>query len=69
MSTCSRTWEKRATGIEITGLRMKAVSVESRILSPRLLIGVFVLIASLAAMSQDQPAAQTPAAQPPRSNA
>jgi pilus assembly protein CpaC len=65
MSTCSRTWEKRATGIGITGVRMKAVSVESRIPSPRLLIGVFVLIACLAAMSQDQPAAQAPVAQPP----
>src|SRR6185369_9298351 len=44
---------------------MKAINVASRISSPRLLIGIFVLFASLAALSQDQPASQTPPTQTP----
>src|SRR5450432_3294755 len=67
MSTCSRTWEKRATGTEVgIGIEMKTGSVAPRIPSPRLLlVGVFILIGSLAAMPQDQPATQPPVAQTP----
>src|SRR5437870_542044 len=66
MSTCSRNWEKRATDIQIIENEMiktgKAVQSFSSV--PWLLV-VIVITASLAAMSQDQPAAQPPAAQSP----
>jgi pilus assembly protein CpaC len=66
MSTCSRTWEKGATDIEIIENEMmktgKAVQSFSSV--PWLLV-VIVITASLAAMSQDRPAAQPPAAQAP----
>ena len=66
MSTCSRTWEKRATDIEIIENEMMKTGKAVRSFSsvPWLLI-VIVITASLAAMSQDQPAAQPPAAQAP----
>lgn len=59
MSTRSRTWEKRA-------IQMTTVKAVRTIFSVSWLLAVIVIVsASLAAMSQDQPAAQPPATQAP----
>ncbi len=63
MSTCSRIWEKRATEIEMrTG---RVVPGTSSVLWLVTAVVAVIVSASVAALSQDQPAAQAPAAQAP----